>query len=218
MRKYAIALGITLLAAAALPAQGGGNKLNSYLGSLPKEPLSQVEKVHLSQIRQEEKLARDVYRVLHWVWKTPIFDSIARSEQSHMDMVKFILDRYNLPDPAANNTIGVYTDQVYSDYFFLLVIFGVQSLDNALTVGAFIEDLDIYDLDHFLKAADNRDIRTVYQNLQKGSRNHLRSFHSQLEARNVTYTPYLLDPQTYQAIVTSPREGQGFVDENGNPI
>jgi hypothetical protein len=46
----------------------------------------------------------------------------------------------------------------------------------------------------------------VYQNLLKGSRNHLRSFVSNLALQGVTYVPQYMSAADYQAIVGTPVE------------
>jgi len=66
----------------------------------------------------------------------------------------------------------------------------------------------------FLEQADNTDIRIVYQNLVKGSRNHMRAFVSQLSMNGVTYDAQFLSAAQIDDIVASPRE-RGRVDENG---
>ena len=88
---------------------------------------------------------------------------------------------------------------------------GSRSLVEALKVGAAIEEIDILDLETNLQETERPDIQSVYQNLLKGSRNHLRSFTSNLERREgEAYAPQYLDADAYQAIVGTERErGQG---------
>jgi len=54
-----------------------------------------------------------------------------------------------------------------------------------LIVGITIEDLDIKDLQEKLKITDNNDVKMVFENLMKGSRNHMRSFYKQILEREV---------------------------------
>lgn len=68
-------------------------------------------------------------------------------------------------------------------------------------MGAEIEEVDIVDLQAALVYVDNQDIRAVYGNLLKGSRNHLRAFVLALQQQGVVYTPQYLTPADYQAIV-----------------
>ena len=53
---------------------------------------------------------------------------------------------------------------------------------------------------------DNQDISLVYDNLMKGSRNHLRSFVRNLAQEGVVYQPRYLDQSTYDTIIKSPME------------
>lgn len=207
------------LAAAALlpPAAAAQGKLTKYLNSLPKQTVSTAERDQLLLMRQEEKLARDVYQVLGLVWNIPVFSNIAQSEQNHMDLVLWALQRYGIQDPLPSNHWGVYKDPAFTTLFVALLQFGINSPQHALAVGAYIEDLDIVDLNHALKVTDNRDIDTVWQNLQQGSRNHLRSFYKLLASYSLYYPGFVMTYQEVQAIVTSSMES-GPVDENGNAL
>jgi len=73
-------------------------------------------------------------------------------------------------------------------------------------VGATIEDLDIADLEEHLAETNKSDIQLVYNNLMKGSRNHLRAFYSNLVAMGIAYVPQYISQQEYEAIVSSPTE------------
>ena len=75
--------------------------------SVMAAPLDNGETHHLVFMREEEKLARDVYLTLSWWYDMPVFPNIARSEQQHMNLVALMLDRYDLPDPAEGNGIGL---------------------------------------------------------------------------------------------------------------
>jgi len=209
-----------------LPAQkggggqggGGGNaKLITYINSLPKQTVSAAEKNLLLQMREEEKLARDVYSVLFGVTKVQAFGNIAKAEQQHMDLVKMILDRYSIKDPITSDKVGDFPTPAYKSLFNTLVLFGVNSNVHAELVGAFIEDLDIYDLLSAIKATDNKDINTVWQNLNRGSRNHMRAFYGLLAAQKIDYPGILLPRATILAIVNSKKE-TAPVDETGKVL
>lgn len=207
-----------------LPAQkggkggGGGNaKLITYINSLPKQAVSAAEKSLLLQMREEEKFARDVYTVLFQVTKVTAFSNIAKAEQQHMDLVKLMLDRYSIKDPITSDKVGDFPTAAYKSLFNTLVLFGVNSNVHAELVGAFIEDLDIYDLENAIKATDNKDINTVWQNLNRGSRNHMRAFYGLLAAQKIYYPGILLPKSTILAIVNSKKE-TAPVDENGKVL
>tara|TARA_R110002096_G_scaffold358_16_gene2161 strand:- start:1549 stop:2361 length:813 start_codon:yes stop_codon:yes gene_type:complete len=196
-------------------AQGGNGRLIAYLNSLPTEAISPVEHASLIQMRQEEKLARDVYEVLFFVWQQPIYSNIANSEQGHMDLVGRMLTKYNIPDPITNDAWGQYQDPVFTQLFVQLVQFGMRSPLHAWITGAYIEDFDISDLNATIQTTDNRDLNTVWQNLNRGSRNHMRSFYGQLSGVGLVYPGFVISFAEIQAIVNAPYENQP-VDENGN--
>lgn len=168
----------------------------------------------LLYMREEEKLARDVYLTLYDAWGLPIFQNIARSEATHMAAVGALLDRYGLADPAAAE-MGVFTNPTLQQLYNQLTAEGRQSLAEALRVGATIEEIDILDLQTRLAQTENADIDLVYGNLLKGSSNHLRAFASTLARQTgETYQPQYLDPDNYEAIVNGGRgqargRGQG---------
>lgn len=195
---------------------GQGGQLAS-VANLPMEDLSVSEEVGLTKMREEEKLARDVYQVLYEKWNQQIFTTIAQSEQQHMNAVKGILDKYSLTDPIADSSIGVFTDPDLRNLYNSLVEQGQRSLVDALIVGATIEDLDIKDLYDLIEETDNRDIKIVYQNLAKGSRNHMRAFTYQLSLQGVSYEAQYLTAEQIDTIISSPRE-RGRVDENGEQV
>ena len=143
--------------------------------------LTPDEEAGLLQLREEEKLARDIYIKMYALYGKRIFSNIIESEQRHMDAVKGLLDRYNLDDPAAGNDVGVFTSQEIQRLFDDLLARGIVSLAEAMEVGVDIEKLDIADLEKALSETTRRDITRVYENLLAGSYNHLEAFEDQLD-------------------------------------
>jgi hypothetical protein len=192
--------------------------MNDYYTSLPQEELSQTEEDGLLLMREEEKLAHDVYTKLYEQWGEKIFSNISDSEQTHTDMVKELLDKYELSDPSQGKSIGEFEDPNMLNLYTQLVDQGSTSVIEALKVGALIEDLDIQDLEDLMIASDNEDILTVYQNLQKGSRNHLRSFTRVLNRNGETYTPEYISQELYEEIINTPSENGVTYDSEGKEI
>lgn len=170
------------------------------------EQLSSEEVDKLLFMREEEKLARDVYLTLHEKWKNPVFIRISRSEQAHMDAMALLLSEFQLDDPVVDDTIGVFTDPELAQMYQDLVEKGQQSMLDALYVGGLIEEVDIEDIQHGIDETDNPLIISVYENLLKGSRNHLRAFVGQIESRGMEYEPQVLEEAAVFEIVDSPVE------------
>ncbi len=142
--------------------------------------LTTAEKEWLKYLREEEKVARDVYLYLYDVWGSAIFNNISGSEQRHMDSIKALLDKYGVADPAEGKSQGEFTNPELQALYDALVDQGSLSLVEALNVGILIEETDIADLEAALAASKRRDIRNVYNNLLQGSLNHLGAFESSL--------------------------------------
>ncbi len=149
-------------------------------GYVQAAALTATEKSWLTYMREEEKVARDVYLFLYDVWGASIFSTIAGSEQRHMDAVKSLLDKYGLADPAAGKAQGEFTNPELQALYEALVTQGSASLVEALNVGVLIEETDLVDLQDALAATNRRDITNVYTNLMDGSLNHLKAFQSNL--------------------------------------
>jgi len=170
--------------------------------SMPYENISPSELNSLFYMREEEKLARDVYITLFNKYGIKAFNNISKSEQTHTDAIKYILQKYSLDDPIINDVIGVFVNQDLQNLYNKLIAQGYQSDIEALKVGALIEEVDIIDLVKAInEEVDNQDIKLVYNNLKMGSENHLRAFVKNLSARGIIYTPQLLDIDTYNSIV-----------------
>ncbi|ABR31564.1 hypothetical protein SU69_08710 [Thermosipho melanesiensis] len=170
---------------------------------LPYETLSVSETESIMQMRKEEKLARDVYLVFYDLWGIRVFSNIAGAEQQHMDAVLTLIKKYDSNDPIKVDERGIFEDENLQALYNQLVEQGSKSLEDALIVGATIEDLDIYDLEEFLKITDNQDIEFVYKNLIKGSENHMRAFVSQLSRFSKTYTPKYIFLEKFNEIISN---------------
>ncbi len=168
--------------------------------------LSDEETAGLILMREEEKLARDVYKKLYEKWGINIFNNIADSEQTHTDTVKVLLDRYEIDDPVKDDTIGSFTSEELGKIYTDLLAKGETSRSEALVVGATVEDLDINDLNKLLNQTDNQDIISTYNNLNKGSRNHLRAFIGQIESGGDSYTPVYISQTEFDEIMSAGQE------------
>ncbi|HCL82892.1 MAG TPA: ferritin [Chitinophagaceae bacterium] len=180
--------------------------LQAQVDSLQKEPVSQTELNTILYMREEEKLARDVYTTLYNKWGSTIFTNISAAEQTHMDALLMLINKYSLTDPVGSNPVGVFSDTTLQNLYNQLVAQGNTSIPEAYITGATIEDLDIYDLNNAVTTIDNKDIILVYDNLTKGSRNHLRSFYQNILKVGATYTPQYLTQAEFDAIINSAME------------
>lgn len=180
--------------------------VTSQIEAFPVEALNADELNSLQLMREEEKLARDVYTTLSAKWNVNVFTNIASSEQQHTDAVLTLINKYDLSDPVGSNVVGVFSDHELQNLYNQLVAQGNLSVLDAYKVGATIEDLDIFDLEEALSKSDNQDIKYTYDLLTMGSRNHMRSFYGQIVGLGGTYTAQFITQAALEAIVTSPRE------------
>jgi hypothetical protein len=153
------------------------------LGYAQTVGLTSAEEYWLTYMREEEKVARDVYIVLYDQWQSRIFKNISLSEQTHMDAIKTLLDKYGIADPAAGKEVGEFTNPDLQAMYDELIDAGSVSMVDALEVGVEIEKADIADLSTAIASTTHNDIKTVYGNLLLGSLNHSDAFIANLAKR-----------------------------------
>lgn len=195
---------IVALGAAAAMAMGITLAGKAAYASVDGIVLDYNEQTHLIFMREEEKLARDVYIKLSTMYPDhPIFGNIDDSEQRHTEAVRDMILKYGLDDPSTNDNVGVYTGEDYGWYFTekfgqLVARASVGELE-ALYVGAFIEELDMMDINQCPKVivetdngiddisqcgkvyTDNADVANLYASLLDGSDSHLEAYVRNIE-------------------------------------
>lgn len=197
---------VSLFFLMALSAAGNlfaADNAHPEIDAIAKSPISAAEKAGLLYMYEEEKLARDVYRALYEKWDERVFSNITRSEEQHMASIEYLLDRYEIANPAKDLAEGRFKNTELQRLYSELVAQGSTSREEAFKVGAAIEELDIADLVEYIKKSDNEDIDFVYTNLKKGSENHLRAFSRQLVRYGQSYSPRHISKAEYAAIVDS---------------
>ncbi len=187
------------------------SKDNNFFSNLFTDKTEQIPdsvKKDLLHLREEEKLARDVYLYAYDKYELLVFKNISQAEQRHMDAVLGLLKEFNLPDPASSQR-GVFSDSTLQKLYYQLTAKVDSSLKDALIVGCTIEDLDIHDIQEMQKRTDNQDILKVYAQLECGSRNHMRAFYSQVIENDTTYTPQFISQEEFERIINSDHERCG---------
>ena len=156
-----------LVAGPAIAAGGSGSAQGT---------LTAAQKTALADMAEEEKLAHDVYVKLYSVNGDSRFSRISESESSHHNAIRRLLTRYAVADPTAGQRPGVFTTPAVQKLYNYLVARGDDSLSAALAVGRDIERMDIADLAKAAETVTAPDVLAVYDNLSRGSQNHLRAF------------------------------------------
>ncbi|WP_319500644.1 DUF2202 domain-containing protein [uncultured Draconibacterium sp.] len=166
------------------------------------EDLTDVDIEGLLLMREEEKLAHDVYMHFYGLYGQQLFLNIANSEESHTNAVLTLLEGYGIEDPALEGE-GQFANEELGALYNALIEQGSASLTEALKVGATIEDLDIADLQNLLAETENTDIIRVYENLLKGSENHMRGFVRNLQTLGETFSPQHISVEEFEAILAA---------------
>lgn len=190
------------------------------LEALSDSDLTESEIQGILFMREEEKLARDVYLALAESWGMNIFSNIAGSEQTHMDSVLTLIEMSDLEDPIGDAGNGVFENQDLQALYDDLVERGNLSLDEAMLVGGAIEEIDILDLQNYLAETENGAVIEVYQNLLMGSINHLRAFVRTYERQTgESYQPQFMSQESYDELMagSADRGNGGGIGMNAAP-
>lgn len=159
---------------------------------------------------EEEKLAGDVYRYFYELWGDSVFQNIASSEDMHTQAVQELLETFGV-EGLDSAQPGVFQNTDLQALYDQLIEQGSASQKDALLVSAAIEEIDILDLDQYLAETDNAYVIKVYENLRRGSENHLRAFVRVLENQyGETYTAAYLSMEQYEVILDGNMGMRGF--------
>lgn len=146
--------------------------------------INETEINSLLYMREEEKMARDLYKEWYRTWKITPFKSIANSEQKHMDSIKVLITQFSLKDPVKSEE-GKFTNATIQKLFNELKSKGDESVLSALKSAIIVEETDIHDLNSGISNTSDVNIKRVYNNLRQGSVNHKSTFSSLLNAYTV---------------------------------
>lgn len=162
-----------LIAGAAAVALG----LGLAPAATAQEQLSTAEVATLSRMRDEERMARDLYQAFIDAYgSVRPFSNIVYSEQRHYDAIGTMLDRFGVDDPSAGLPTGTYADAEIQALYDSWLAQGSTSLRDAYAVGVELETADIADLEDAIDESGNASLDATYQNLLDASRNHLSAF------------------------------------------
>lgn len=155
MNKIIIALGILTLTA--LPVAGADKTGAAAARETPTPSLTQM----LTYALQDEWAARAEYAAIlrRWPDLKP-FANIIRAEESHIGWLIPLFESRGLPVPVEPQATTI----VPPDW------------DKALALGAEAEVLNIAMYERFLGLTLPDDVRKVFEELKRGSENHLKAF------------------------------------------
>ncbi|HEX6849495.1 MAG TPA: DUF2202 domain-containing protein [Chitinophagaceae bacterium] len=176
------------------------------------QAITDNEKATVLRMREEEKMARDVYRVMNDKWDQQVFSHISESEIYHMSQMKLWIDKFKLDDPVIRNNDeqGVFTDQSLQKLYNELTASGLQNKEAAFRAGAKVEEIDILDLKAALAETSNTDLQSTYKYLIRASENHLRAFARNLDALGINYKPVVMTQKEFDEIMNRKEGGMGM--------
>lgn len=193
-------LALTSIIAATLP---GSSNNCSFVQLKASGLITPEEEQALTYMREEEKLAHDVYTFMNNKYDHKVFRNISSAETRHGGFVKELLDRYSVADPSDGKKEGEFTNSDLAAVYTRLTEKGGISLNEAFKCGAEIEELDISDLNKRIDQSTSPDVKQTLMNLRDGSYRHLQAFMRNLKANGESYTPVHLTQAQFDEILSS---------------
>lgn len=165
----AVATGATAFGAVGV-AQAQPTPLPTPSGTVSAEAAAEI-----TWMREEERLARDLYQAFADKYGATVFVRIAAAEQHHFDTMGTLISGYGLQDPSAGLAAGTYADPALQKMWDDLSAQGSTSLADAYAVGVAVEKADVADLDEAIAITD--DTVDAYMNhLRTATQQHLATF------------------------------------------
>lgn len=166
--------------------------------------LSDAEVNGILSLREEEKVAYDVYTFMFEKYESKVFKNIAENEKDHMDKIKELIDQYNLNDPLSGiaDQKGVFSSNKMKALYDEMIMAGNYGLLDALRAAARFEETDIVDLRKYLSSASDQTVINTYINLESGSQDHLRALVKDIKEEGISYKPSYLSKEDFDKIMS----------------
>lgn len=173
-KMLGLAMGVALLA-------GGGIATAQAQDAADASPSVSAASADLANVlqlaREEERLARDLYKVLADTYNGAVpFSHITLSEQRHFEAIGVLLERHHITDPSVGKAAGTYADPTLQTNYNTWLAQGKDSLDKAYDVGVAVERADIADLKSSINTVTDADANQVLTHLLTASQHHLTAY------------------------------------------
>jgi hypothetical protein len=169
---------LLILAAGAVTVLAAGAALLDAPAPASAATVSNTVAADLQYMREEEKLARDVYRAFDDTYgdEVPVFRTIAKAEVRHMLAMKRLLSYYHVADPVKVDREGVFRNDELQQLYDDLVDQGNGSREDALEAAIAVEQRDIADLKEARSHTSRPYIKRVYDSMIRASYQHITAF------------------------------------------
>jgi len=164
-------------------------------------------------IREDEKVARDLYFSFFGTFGLKPFENIGKAEDNHIKATEKLFDYYEIDYPALSEN-GKFENAIRQKLFDSLLLKGTPELE-AFKVMAMLEESNIVEYGEVLKTIANPNIKIVIENLARASANHFKAAIRQITALGGTYRPALMTQEQYRAVIaTGFEKGKRYMYKN----
>jgi hypothetical protein len=150
-------------------------------------------------VREDEKVARDMYFSFFGKFGLKPFENIGKAEDNHIKATEKLFDYYEIDYPTLSEN-GKFEDAIRQKLYDSLLLKGTPELE-AFKVMALLEESNIVEYGEVLKTIVNPNIKIVIENLAMASANHFKAAIRQITALGGTYTPALMTQEQYRTVI-----------------
>lgn len=172
-------------------------------------PLTADETEFLYAIREDEKIAHDVYAAFSALYPAAkTISKIMTAESSHISAAEAVLDYYEIEYPPLSDT-GIFEDADRQALYNDLITKGT-TLIKAYGTMALMEEETVYAYKSIQNQLTNSNLSLLLSQLIKASSNHLRATVRQVVKLGGSYSPAYLSDEEYQTIINMAFENGNF--------
>ncbi|WP_198417521.1 ferritin-like domain-containing protein [Cryobacterium mannosilyticum] len=153
-----------------------GQGMGTGIADVASGTVTDEQKATLTAMAAEEKLAHDLYITFAEKYDATVFSRVAQSETKHLEVVRTLLERYDITDPTVGLEAGKFPTDAAQKLYDTLLSQGSVSLDAAREAARTVETTDIADLTAASEGVTAPDVLAVYANLLAASQHHLTAF------------------------------------------
>lgn len=176
--------------------------------------ISEEESAIIISMKDKEKLTYDVYYSLNEKYSSDIFKKMIQNELQHKELSAGLALKYGINISVnSDNEVGKFSNPKDQNIYDEMMRYGGYSLLDAFRAGARMEEINISEQLDYISKSSNEEIIKVFEIIEKGSEEQLRTFVKELQEEGITYKPNKLSQEDYDRIVSVKDESKTKKDK-----
>ena len=167
--------------------------------------LSMEETESLKFTAEQEKLSVELYLYAFSAYNLPIFQEIANKKTRHLTEVRAVMEDLDVEDPTEGIGVGVFNNTEIQTLYNQMRSRIEEGQNNAFIAALTVEESIIHFSGISLSETSNNTLIELYEAIICGSKNHFRTFYSELTTSK-SYVSQYFTQEEFSDIVNSGQE------------